>query len=206
MSTTTSSIATASAAVSRAARLRQGLRRRSARVVLGLGVAGAGLAGAAAVGTPAYASYYPVISCSSASGVLSANPGLTPTAQPVAETLSASLGGCTDMLQGAPLAGTGSLFASLSGTASTSAVNESGTFVISWPSYYNPSVGTLTVTGPYNGMYTVSGHITSGAFVGATISTQYFPTASTGAGTAASPRTSQTLVNTLPFKVQRNGW
>jgi hypothetical protein len=180
--------------------------RRSTRVGLALSAAAAGVAAVAAGGAPAYASYSPVISCTSASGSASYSPGLTPTAKAVGETLSASLGGCSDLLQGGALAGTGSLFASLSGTASTSSVSEQGTFVVSWPSFYNPSYGTLSVTGPYNGLYTVSGRITSGAFTGSSISTQYYPTVTTGAGTTASPRTGEALVNTLPFRVLRNSW
>src|SRR5690348_2247444 len=106
--------ATTTAPAAKPAR-RQWLRRRSARLALAVGVAGAGLAGVAGVGTPAYASYTPVISCSAASGSFTANPGLTPVAKPTAATLSATLGGCSDLLQGGSLSGTGSLFASLSG-------------------------------------------------------------------------------------------
>jgi hypothetical protein len=180
------------------------LARRSTRTALALTAAGAGIAAIAGTSAPAFASYSPVISCTSASGSASYSPGLTPTAKSVSETLTATLGGCSDLLQGGTLAGTGSLFASLHGTASTTSMTEQGTFVISWPSFYNPSVGTLTVSGPVNGVYTVSGRVTSGAFVGASISTQYFPATATGAGTTASPRTAQSLINTLPLRVLRN--
>ena len=159
---------------------------RTLRTVAGRRGAGVALAAAALAATalgagagPASArGFSPVQSCTSFTGTLSSNPGLTTTSKAQSMQLLGTLDGCTNQLQGIPEPGTGSLTANLTGTASTTAVSEAGAFTINWPasSGFNPSNGTLSITGGSQAGYTVSGTIKSGAFTGSVVRTSYVVT------------------------------
>ncbi len=183
---------------------------RTLRTVAGRRGAGVALAAAALAATalgagagPASArGFSPVQSCTSVTGTLSSNPGLTTTSKAQSMQLLGTLDGCTNQLQGIPEPGTGSLTANLTGTASTTAVSEAGAFTINWPasSGFNPSNGTLSITGTSQAGYSVSGTIKSGAFTGSVVRTSYVVTSPSSARKV----TQQTFVNTAPLQALRN--
>jgi hypothetical protein len=175
--------------------------RRSAAVVVAAAALATAALGAGA-GPAAARGFSPVQSCTSFTGSLSSTPGLTATSKAQSMQLLGTLDGCTNQLQGIPEPGTGSLTANLTGTASTTAVSESGAFTINWPasSGFNPSNGTLSITGGSQAGYTVSGTIKSGAFTGAVVRTSYVVTSSNSARKV----TQQTFVNTAPLQALRN--
>ena len=183
---------------------------RTLRTVAGRRGAGVALAAAAlavtalgaGAGTASARGFSPVQSCTSFTGTLSSNPGLTTTSKAQSMQLLGTLDGCTNQLQGIPEPGTGSLTANLTGTASTTAVSETGAFTINWPasSGFNPSNGTLSITGTSQTGYSVSGTIKSGAFTGSVVRTSYVVTSASSARKV----TQQTFVNTAPLQALRN--
>ena len=87
------------------------------------------------------------------------------------------------------------------------AVVETGTVTVNWPagSGLNPSNASVTLRETSkNGVITVTGTITSGAFTGAPFSLSLVPTTHKGSGSKAHPLKSQSLVNTTPLNVSRN--
>jgi hypothetical protein len=162
----------------------------------------------AGAASAAPAGFSPVISCASVAGSTSYTPGLLAAkTRATTAVLAGTVTGCQDNLAGGPLAGTGSLNATLSGVSRFGAVNETGSFVISWPSFYNPSTGALRLSGPNaDGSYTVSGQVTGGAFVGALVSTQLFITGTNKGATGAARHalTRQSWVDSAPLVISRN--
>lgn len=181
------------------------VRIAAGRRTAGIAAAAAALAAAAlgaGAGPASAGGFSPVQTCTSVSGSLSSSPGLTRIAKAQSMQLQGTLAGCTNEIQGVPEPGTGLLTANLTGTASTTAVSETGAFTINWPasSGFNPSNGTLSVTGGSQAGYTVSGTIKSGAFTGAVVRTSYVVTSPSSARKV----TQQTFVNTAPLQALRN--
>ncbi len=111
--------------------------------------------------------------------------------------LSATLSGCGNG-NTTTTTGTGSLVANLTATSKARIVSLNGTFTITWPASerLDPSSGTLGVVGPDDqGVYTVGGSITAGAFTGALVRTSITFDKAGGAFT-----------NSAPLTVQRNNW
>jgi hypothetical protein len=186
------------------------MSNRNRRLVSSVIVAAA--AGAAILGTASAASAgtVSVETCTSVAGSTTYQPGLTIATRTETAVLSATLNGCGNAYNGAS-PGAGALTANLTGPASTAAVSLKGAFVVNWPatSGFNPSTGTLGVTGPNaQGLYTVSGTITGGAFTGSTVSTSLLGTGvNTGAnGSVQHPVTTQQFTNTAPLQVRRSNW
>jgi hypothetical protein len=189
---------------SAARRVRTGL---AALAVTGAGLAGLlGVTGAANASTVSHArpdGWSVIISCTGLSGSVSYSPGmLTSKTRSVHAVLTGTTSGCYWAATGAPISGTGTFTAILSGTASVDAENFSGTFTINWPasSGFNPSNGNVGVSDA-NGVETIEGSITSGAFQTGEINSQYVVTGSTGKGTVKHPVKSQTYVNTQPLNM-----
>lgn len=191
--------------------------QRSARyaraAVLAAAATGAGLAGLLGVGGIAQAStvhahpdsWVVTDSCTGVSGMVLYSPGLRNVKlKSEHATLTGTTSGCDDIFNG-PESGTGTFSALLSGTASKASENFSGTFTINWPasSGFNPSNGNLSVTDS-NGVETISGTVTSGAFVQGEVNMQYVITGHKGKGTALKPITSQSYVNSQPLDLSRN--
>jgi hypothetical protein len=182
--------------------------RRAALVTTA--VAGAGLAGALAMGSVASAStghadgYIVYTSCSGVSGSISISPGLHAKARTVQEVLTGTTSGCSNVFDG-PLSGTGTLTAIMSGSATYSAQNLSGTFTINWPasSGYNPSNGNLSTT-ESNGVETVTGSVTSGFETGAEFTLQYVLTGHTGKPKSTKGVTAETYTNTQALNLLVN--
>src|SRR3954466_11796383 len=128
------------------------IRRTAAAVAVA--VAASALLGAATVIAPAAdaatvtpQSWSTVLSCTSAPGTTTYSPGLLSSkSRTTAASVSSTLSGCTDLLGGHDESGTGALSLQLSGTSSYGHVSESGSFVINWPQFYNPSTGTATLS------------------------------------------------------------
>src|SRR4051794_18545679 len=185
------------------------------RTAAAAAVAASALLGAATVIAPAAdaatvtpQSWSTVLSCTSAPGTTTYSPGLLKNkSRTTTASVSSTLSGCTDLLGGHDESGTGAFSVQLSGKSSYGHVTESGSFVINWPQFYNPSFGTATLSGPNtDGTYTISGQTTSGAFVGSTISLKVLPTSTNpGAnGTSGHALTEQRFTNVTPLNLQRN--
>ena len=184
------------------------------RTVAATAVAASALVGAAAIAPAANAapataqSYVTQMSCTNAHGTIVYSPGLLKNkSRATAATVNASFTGCTDKWGGHDETGTGTLSLSLSGTSSYGHVSESGSFVINWPQFYNPTTGTATLSGPAaDGTYTLSGSTTGGAFQGGLFSLTIRQTrTNTGAtGLAGHPLKKQWFTNTTPLTVSHN--
>jgi hypothetical protein len=173
-------------------------------VTAGIGLAG--LLGASA----AHASTHPdgwavIMNCTSVSGSVSYAPGMRDgVLKNEKAQLNGTTSGCSNIYAGA-LSGTGTITASLSGKSDRKSENFSGTFTINWPasSGFNPSNGTLSVSDS-SGTEVVEGSVTSGAFVGDEISTQYVITSTKGKGLPGKLITSQTFTNSQPLNLSEN--
>lgn len=174
----------------------------------GLAAAAGGLAPAAHAATPPARpdGYSTVIGCTGATGAISYTPGLRRGApRPTTGGLSAGLSGCADAYGNT--SGAGTLSVRLAGTSGYRNVHQSGSFVINWPSFYNPSTGTLAVAGPNaDGSYTVTGTVTGGAFTSAAVSTTLFPTTTNPGATGRKGHllTTQNFLNAAPLTLQEN--
>jgi len=186
------------------------------RTVAATAVAASALVGAAAAIAPAAANastaapqaYVSVLSCTSAPGTITYSPGLRRNISRItSSTVNSTLSGCSDSLGGHDESGTGHLTLQLSGTSSYGHVSESGTFVINWPQFYNPSTGTATLTGPNaDGTYTIIGRTTGGAFNGSAMSLTVLPTRTNkgATGKVGHALTKQWFTNTTPLSVSEN--
>lgn len=144
-----------------------------------------------------------VESCTSVTGAIGYQPGLTATSTNQTVTLSATLSGCSNLFTGAQ-PGAGTLTATLSGAASTTSVlGLTGTFVLNWPvsSGLNPSSGGFGFTGPSAGRYGIGGTVSGGAFPTAPVRVTIVPSTSSTSGGAI---TGQTFTNSTSLTVQRN--
>lgn len=181
------------------------LVRRLSRAAVVIALAGAALAGGVSVAsaaTPARpAGWVTVEACDTVNGTMTYNPGITSTPTTQAAFLNTSIDNCSSSFTG-PFVGSGTLTATLNGTASTLNLALTGTFQINWPTAANlyPSLGTMAVTGPDpQGVYTLSGTITSGAFTGSPVRTTALI-----AGGQVSPLTTQRVANVTDLTVSRN--
>ena len=191
---------------SAARRVRTGL---AAAAITGAGLAGllgvSGAASASTVGQAGPNGWSVVTTCTGLSGNITYSPGmLSWKKRAVHAVMTGTTSGCSNINTGA-FSGTGTFTAILSGTASVHSENFSGTFTINWPagSGFNPSNGTISVT-EANGLETVSGSVTSGAWTSAVVSGQYVITGKTGKGTVAKPVKAQTYVNTQALNLSEN--
>ena len=148
------------------------------------------------------AGYSSVETCTSVAGTAGYRPGLTKVVRDETASLSATISGCSNPFRGVS-AGAGTLTATLSGASSISAVALTGTFTVTWPaaSGFNPSHGTLSLSGPdAHGVYTVHGTVAGGAFTGSRLTTALV-SADTANGAAT---ISQRFTNTAPLQAQQN--
>src|SRR4051812_38033293 len=148
------------------------------------------------------AGFVVVAQCSSLTGTVTYTPALHKRTKLIHETITGTVSGCSG--EGMTLSGTGSFSASLSGNATTLANNESGTFVINWPSFFNPTTGTIHTTGPTSSQYAVSGQSTGGAFTGGVLGGGWFVTGQKLTGKKDNQVASETFVNTKPITISRN--
>ncbi len=180
------------------------------RTVLAVAATSSLLAGAAALSGSASASpvspngYVTVQTCTSLAGTVQLTPGLRVKAHAESAVVTGTLDGCSAYGQAQP--GQGTFTAIVSGTASKSSGQLSGTFTANWPasSGLNPSNGTITVNTTSQGIYSIGGSVTGGAWTGSSLSSGYVVTGTQGAGTKRHPITEQTFVNTAPFNLSRN--
>lgn len=189
-----------------ARRVRTGL---AAAAITGAGMAGLlGVSSAANASTVSHArpgGWVVITSCTGLSGKITYSPGmLTSKGRSVHAVMTGTTSGCSNINSGA-FSGTGTFTAIMSGTASVNTENFSGTFTINWPagSGFNPSNGTISVIDD-NGVETVSGSVTSGAWTSAEVAGQYVTTGNTGKGTVKKPVKAQTYVNTQSLNLSEN--
>ena len=193
------------------------------RIAVTVAAASTILTGAAALGGSAFASQAPVAttqhgshdakplgwvtveSCTSLVGSVTVNPGLRAKAHAESAVVTGTLDGCSTFGQAQP--GQGTFTAVVSGRASKSTGSLSGTFTANWPvsSGLNPSNGTLTITTTSQGVYTIGGMVTAGAWTGSSLNTGYVVTGTQGTGSKKNPIVKQDFVNTNAFNLSRNG-
>ena len=179
-------------------------RRRAALAIATGAVAVAGLAATGA--GSANAAYSNVESCTGVSGLVTHSPGLLKTtARNQQSVFTGTLTGCSGV--NGPQSGTGTITIIANGSSSNSAMDETGTVTVNWPTGagLNPSNGTVALhrtssTAPIS----VRGSFTSGAYTGSVIATDLLVTAHNGYGTKAHPITRQRVVNTTPFTAKVN--
>jgi hypothetical protein len=146
--------------------------------------------------------YVVVAQCTGLTGNITYSPALRKRAKAVHETITGTVSGCTG--EGMTLSGTGTFSASLSGSAGTMLNDESGTFVINWPSFFNPTTGRLSTAGPSTGQYTASGQDSGGAFTGGVLGAGWFVTGQTLTGKKHNQVAAETFVNTKPITISQN--
>src|SRR3954454_10903746 len=146
--------------------------------------------------------YVVVAQCSGFSGSITYTPALRKRAKAVQEIITGTLSGCT--AEGMVLSGTGTFSATLSGTAGTQVNNEHGTFVINWPSFFNPTTGNLSTVGPSSSQYPAPGSHTAGAFTGGVLGAGWFVTGQTLTGRKHNQVAAETFVNTKPITISQN--
>ena len=174
----------------------------AAAALTAVAVAGAPAAQAAPVQADGFST---VQSCTSVSGKITYGKGLTKDGQD--PSLGAHRHGRRLHRPNGAQSGTGTISGALVGKSSYMSVNETGTVTVNWPagSGFNPSNAAVTLRETSkNGVITIGGTITSGAFTGARFSTSLLPVSHQGSGSKAHPLKSQTLVNTLPLSVAQN--
>jgi hypothetical protein len=131
--------------------------------------------------------------CSSFNGTITYTPGLrTAKARAVHAVVSGTLSNCFNL--NGPLAGTGNIIGTLSGTSSLNAINLTGTLAVNWPGSTNTVA--VRLSGANQGVDTVQGTIQSGPYTTGAFQTSLLAVAHTGTGTSKKPVTSQTVVNT----------
>ena len=131
------------------------LRSRGLR---GAAIAGVTAAALATAGAPATAlastaafhrvdAIVPILQCTTWSGTVNYSPALTSSPQNVTATLAGTLSDCSDF--GTTLTGTGSVQATLSGTATMTSASLAGQLIVSWPasSSLADSLVPVTLTG-----------------------------------------------------------
>ena len=184
------------------ARIARTAAAAAALTAVAVAVAGAPAAQAAPVHAKGFST---VESCTSVSGKITYGKGLTKTVKTHHSVLTGTISGCSG-LNGAQ-SGTGTISGALVGQSSYSSVTETGTVTVNWPTGagLNPSNAAVTLRETSkNGVITVGGTITSGAFTGARFSTTFLPVSHKGSGSTAHPLKSQTLVNTAPLALAQN--
>ena len=146
--------------------------------------------------------YSVVEGCSSFSGHITYTPGLL-TTKLKAQTavVSGTVSNCQDA-NGAQV-GTGAINGVLSGKASLNSKNLSGSLVVSWPGF-NPSTVSVSLRGANQGVDTLGGTISSGAFTSGVFQTSLLAVGNTGTGTSKHPVRSQAVVNTAPVNALVN--
>lgn len=182
--------------------------RRGRRVLLAVTMVGGTAAGVLGTGGVAHGAttdaFGAVAMCTEVAAAVTYSPGLRTTAAKTRHaTLNGVISGCS--VYGDSFTDTGSLSAALSGKASFDAENWSGTFTLTYPpsAGLSPSVGSLTVTDSGGGE-SLSGIITSGAFLDAVVSAELVTTSHAGKGTKRSPVTSQLFTSNQPLTVSEN--
>jgi hypothetical protein len=180
----------------------QGTLKMKRTIVTALSLAA--VASAALAGT-AQAGYSTVEQCTALSGTIHYSPALKKAPGAVTETITGTISGCSG--QNGAQAGEGTFFAQLSSpTASRTANNQTGTFVINWPaaSGLNPTTGRISTIGPNAGVYLAQGQDTGGAYASGVLSTSWAVTGQTLGGKKLNKVLAETFVNTLPLAIKVN--
>jgi len=187
-------------------------RRTARRAAIALAAGGAVTVAGLAAATPADAApahtdgFSTVESCTGLTGTLTHRPGLVKKGfRKDHAVLSGTLSGCSGF-NGAQ-DGTGAITIVLDGRAKVNDVQESGTFVVSWPasSGLNPSTGRVSLSrASARDPYSVVGSVGPGAFTGASLSTSVLAVGHSGRGVKADPLVREQVVNTAPLAVRVN--
>ena len=159
----------------------------------------------AALAATAQAGYSTVEQCTSLSGTIHYAPTLKKAPGAVTETITGTITGCSG--QNGAQDGTGTFFAQLSSpNSSTTANNETGTFVINWPAAagLNPTTGSVSLLGPNAGAYTLQGADHGGAYASGVLSSALAITGQTLGTARKHPIVAQSFVNTLPLAIKVN--
>jgi hypothetical protein len=178
---------------------RRGLR---AAMLAGAIAATVGTAGAASASTAAHHGarpngFAPLEECVNWSGTIKYFPALTNTSHAVTGVLSGTLNNCN--LEGTPQTFSGSVFGTLSGTATKTGATLSGQVAITWPSDsgLNPTISPISVSTSAASSYSFFGTVSAGAGTGDQLEGSYVKVSNTG----ITGGTSQSILGSAPFGI-----
>jgi hypothetical protein len=177
---------------------RRGLR---AAMIAGAMAATIGTAGAASASTVAHHvrpnGYAPLEECVNWSGTIKYFPALTKTSHAVTGVLSGTLSNCN--LEGTQQTFSGSVFGTLTGTATKTGGTLSGQVAITWPSDsgLDPSISSINVSTTAASAYTFYGTDSAGAGTGDQLEGSY----DSVSNAAITGGTSQSILGSAPFGI-----
>ena len=189
------------ASVARSLISRRGLR---AAMIAGAVAATIGTAGAASASTAAQHvrphGFVPTEECLNWSGTIKYFPALTKTSHAVTGVLSGTLSNCN--FDGTQQSFSGSVFGTLTGTATKSGATLSGQVAITWPSdaNLNPTISPISVSTTAPRAYTFNGTISAGAGTGEQLRGSY----DSVSNTSITGGTSQSILGSAPFGIYEN--
>lgn len=185
--------------VARALVSRRGLR---AAMIAGAVAATIGTAGAASASTAAHHAarpngYAPLEECLNWSGTIKYFPALTKTSHAVTGVLSGTLSNCN--LEGTPQTFSGSVFGTLTGTATKTKATLSGQVAVTWPadSDLDPTISPISVSTSAASSYSFYGTVSAGAGTGDQLEGSY----ASLSNTAITGGTSQSILGSAPFGI-----
>jgi hypothetical protein len=177
---------------------RRGLR---AAMIAGAIAATVGTAGAASASTAAHHvrphGFAPLEECLNWSGTIKYFPALTKTSHAVTGVLSGTLSNCN--LEGTQQSFSGSVFGTVSGTATKSGATLSGQVAITWPAdaNLNPTISPISVSTSAPKAYSLFGTVSAGAGTGDQLEGSY----DSVSNTSIAGGTSQSILGTAPFGI-----
>jgi hypothetical protein len=181
------------------------LSRRGMRAVVLAGVAAAsvgaaGVASASTAGTHAHPDgYAPTEQCQNWSGTVNYFPALSTTSKKVTAVVNATLSNCN--FEGTAQTFSGSVFGTLTGTATKTGSTLSGNLAVTWPSDagLEPTISPVTLSGS-SSAYSFYGTPSAGAGTGQQLNGAYDKITSK----AISGGTSQSILGSAPFQLEVN--
>jgi hypothetical protein len=189
------------ASVARSLVSRRGLR---AAMIAGAVAATVGTAGAASASTAAQHvrphGFAPTEECLNWSGTIKYFPALTKTSHAVTGVLSGTLSNCNFL--GTQQSFSGSVFGTVTGTATKNKATLSGQVAITWPAdaNLNPTISPISVSTTGTAAYSLFGTISAGAGTGEQLEGSY----DSVSNTAITGGTSQNILGSAPFGIYVN--
>ncbi|HEY2579594.1 MAG TPA: hypothetical protein VGI74_25060 [Streptosporangiaceae bacterium] len=186
------------ASAARSLASRRGLR---AAMIAGAVAATIGTAGAASASTAAHhvspRGFAATEECLNWSGTIEYFPALTNTSHAVTGVLSGTLSNCS--FDGTPQTFSGSVFGTVTGTATKTKAALSGQVAITWPadSGLNPTISPISVSTSAPSSYSLSGTISAGAGTGEQLEGSFAKISNT----AITGGTSQKILGSAPFGI-----
>jgi hypothetical protein len=164
-------IQTATSRLARGTRTAFARRAVRAAAITAVAAAALGTAGASYASTAPHHvrpdGYAPIEECLTlSSATVQAFPALTTTSHAVTAVINGTLGSCNS--EGTGQTFSGSVFGTLTGTATKTRATLSGNVAVTWPSdsNLNPTIAPISITASANNQYSIDGTISAGAGTG----------------------------------------